>query len=112
MTNLSAAASALKIQPQNQPSLSPIAQTIAARTQELQKQQEQLGKQNHIRQNVENLQKSLKAERISRGLRQNQLAKLAGVSPAVVSAAECKLCVSLDRLLKITAALGKEIKIN
>jgi len=112
MTNLTAAASVLRNEPQEKSNLSSITEVIATKSQEFQEQKAQMEKENKLRQNMASIMAALKAERKSQGLKQNQLAKLAGVSPAVVSAAECRLCVSLDRLLKIAGALGKQISIN
>lgn len=112
MTNLSAAANALKAQPQERSNLSPIASAVTVKSKGFEEQQAQMEKENKLRQNMSSIMAALRAERKSQGLKQNQLARLAGVSPAVVSAAECRLCVSLDCLLKIAGALGKKININ
>jgi len=111
MSNLAAAACALKSKPQEKSNLTSIAEAIEIKTRELLAQKERDEREKRICASVDSIKASLKAERKNQGLTQRELARRAGVSQGTVTRAESQLWVSLTRLMKIAAALGKEVKI-
>lgn len=61
--------------------------------------------------NRQDIMDDIKNERFNQGLTQRELAKKAGMSQASITRAERNLWVSLNTIIRITVALGKEIRI-
>ncbi|MFH0767708.1 MAG: helix-turn-helix transcriptional regulator [Bacillota bacterium] len=69
-------------------------------------------KQSIYKNNMDEIQASIKKERNQQGLTQRQLAKKAGMSQGTITRAECHGWVSIWTMLRIINALGKKLILN